>query len=465
MYYNRCIHLPNKLKMNKTMHAKNASPKIVYITRDIERALGVLPGSPSYEHYYIVTNASSYAQKIQAQIQAPQHIILSERSNTSGELLDTLDLMKEPALEKAIDTLVNEGASILVFKNTKAIEEFCAAKKWPLLNPSAALAESVENKILQASWLGDLASLLPPFTIQKAKDVVLEKDSKGNVKPIILQWAHSHTGDGTLLVNDQSVLDLIRTKFPEREARITQFVNGPVFTANVAVQLSPSPRVFVGNISYQITGVLPFTENPFSTIGNDWSITHSLLSESQVAEFERIAQEVGMKMAQAGWKGLFGIDCIYDEERSIMHLLEINARQSASTTYESQLQHASPFYNTALNTHSNKNLTIFELHLQCLADTDTHTGAAKQDQLGSNVSNTLINDGAQIIQRLTSTLDTSIQNLNKKTSELEALGLNVIAYENEKMNSDILRIQSKRGIMEAHNKLNTRGKEILDILI
>lgn len=340
-------------------------------------------------------------------------IISGDGSKSSLTLVKELDLP--------------EGSSIITFKNNKEIEEIAQEKKLQLLNPSATLAETIENKITQTTWLGELASLLPPFTLQKAKDIQWNKEL------FILQWGHGHTGESTYLIQQEKDLTQLKEKFPEREARISTFIKGPVFTQNIVVAQN---GIYFGNISYQITGILPFSENPFSTIGNDWSLPPTLLSETQLQQIETTGKQIGDHMKNAGWKGLFGIDVIYDDERDQFYLLEINARQAASTTFESQLQQK-------LRDGGVKGITIFEAHILAL--------------LGKEISEPIIpiNDGSQIIQRVTSIV--------KKidTENLKRMGFLVTEYSNVKLNSDLVRIQSEKGIMETHNKFNSRGKEIL----
>ena len=392
---------------------------IVYITRDIERALGQKPGSTDWGDYFIVANKTPYAEEIQAQF--PHNILLID----SSEALDTLDLLKHPEVEDFISKL---SASILVFKNTKAIEEYAAQRGWNLLNPSSELAERVENKITQVEWLAELASLLPPHKIAPTKDIVWEKNA------FILQWAHSHTGDGTLLIQNEKDLTDLQKAFPNREARVTQFIKGPMFTVNLVVTEKP---LLMGNISYQITGILPFTENPFSTIGNDWSLPATLLSPEHIAHIQKIAEKVGQKMQASGWRGLFGIDVIYDEERDNLHLIEINARQPASTTFESQLQEKNREAGVP-------GITTFEAHLLALTRTPSVMPLVE------------INDGAQIVQRVTVR--------TKIAPPFSHPSYTTIVYQNSKLNADLLRIQGERGIMETHMKFNARGKEVIELL-
>jgi len=67
-----------------------------------------------------------------------------------------------------------------------------------------------------------------------------------------------------------------------------------------------------------------------------------------------------------------------------------------------------------------------------------------------------ITDGAQIILRKSQeNIDT--ENIKLK---LEKENFNVIKYDNEKENSDLLRIQSKTSIMKEHEKFNENGLKI-----
>lgn len=399
---------------------------IIYIAREIERTLGREPiGS-----YFIITNATSYALEMQEKY--PNNIWLVR----STKILDTYELLMLPKVQ---ETIAKYQAQLLVFKNTAQIERLCTEKNWELLNPSAELSEKIENKITQVAWLGELASLLPSHSVSLTKDITWDK------KPFIVQWSHGHTGDGTLLIQNEKDLVNVKEKFPEREARVTDYIKGPMFTVNIVVTNS---TIFFGNISYQITGTLPFTENPFTTIGNDWSLPHTILSDEHIRNFESMGQKIGLKMQKENWRGLFGIDVIYDEERDMLRLIEINARQPASTTLESEFQ-------SKVRLHGVAGMTTFEAHVYALKG------------IPIIIPLVPINDGAQIVQRLTQKVllknEKDLKDLFK-IQELLKEGYKVISYENTKPNSDLLRIQSNQGIMETHLKFNQRGKKIMEIL-
>jgi hypothetical protein len=424
--------------------------RIIYVARDIERALGKEPVGD----YFIVSNKNRYTETIQAKY--PTNVFLVGDSE-NGEL-DTYDLLINPEVKEIINKIAEAAepvtaagpANIVVFKNTSMIEKACADNNWKLLNPSAALAEKIENKVTQVEWLGDLTKYLPRHEVKEAS-LIRWGEKEWFAEPFILQWAHSHTGEGTMLVRNNHELNQIKEKFPKRDARITEYIHGPMFTVNVCVlPPTPSKHLLIGNASYQITGMLPFTDNPMTTIGNDWCLPHSILSPEKVAKINAIAEAVGMRMQESGWVGLFGIDCIYDHMRDNVNLIEINARQPASTTYESELQ--SSFHEQFTKKRAGL-CTIFECHINAL-EGSVHSDATLIE----------INDGAQIIQRVTR-VPKENNRLIATSAFLHDQGLNVIEYQNLKPGNDLLRIQSHRGFMETHNKLNARGLKIIDILL
>lgn len=395
---------------------------IIYVTPDIERAMGMTPQA----HYRIITSDNSYARKIK-EVYPDYVTIISDTSKP----IDTPALLKNP---EVLTQALNLDAGIIVFKNNQLIESIAEEKGLKLLNPRAHLAEKIENKVSQVEWLGELAKkYLPPYKIKTGKDLIW-----GNM-PYVFQWAHGHSGESTFLIRGEADVKKIQLAFPERTGRVTTYVNGPSFTVNAVIT---ADKTHMGNISYQITGIAPFTEQEFSTIGNDWGITHNLLSEKEIRHIEEMIGEVGDAMRKEGWRGLFGVDFMRDENLNHIFLIEINARQPAGTVFESQLEHE-------LRRQGLSGQTIFEAHIHTLS------------RETSPIHLIPTNDGAQIVQRVTSLVKKVSQ---EKIDMLNCSGYSTISYENTLPNSNILRIQSVRGIMEAHAKFNSRGKKILDIL-
>ena len=396
--------------------------KIYYITRDIERAVGMTPGP----NYHIISNKTPYGESIKQQY--PDFVTLL--NSPDGRSLGTGALMEHPETV----TIVPSGSSVLVFKNTARIEPIVAAKGWKMINPKATLSETVENKISQVEWLGELGKKYLP-----THNIIVARRLTWTGEPFVLQWAHGHTGGGTILVRSEAELKSLQQKFPERMTRRTTYIQGPSFTINAIVA---ADKILVGNISYQITGLAPFTDNAFSTVGNDWAVPNTLLNTDEIEYIETMVSDIGKKLNISGWRGLYGVDVIKDDKRDTIHLIEINARQPASTSFESFLQNEN-------RVKGDDGFTTFETHLKAM--------------LGEKIDKPLIpvNDGAQIIQRITR-LKRDVN--HKIKNSLELSGYQAVIYQNTEYNTDLIRIQSLKNITEGNGKLNENGRKIVSII-
>ncbi|MDP2593355.1 MAG: hypothetical protein Q8P52_01755 [bacterium] len=403
---------------------------IIYVTRDIERALGILPGTKGF---YIVTNDTETARRLQSSAQGKIILIsrnaIQENFTNKGELKDTHELLESLDTRNFLNTI--PSPKIVVFKNTPLIEKICEEYELKLINPSALLAKKIEDKLSQVEWLGDCAKFLPPYEITICRQLTW----KGT--PFIVQFNHAHSGEGTILIDNEEILKELKTKFPDRDVRKTEYIRGPVFTGN---NIIVKDKLLLGSISYQITGQYPFTDLPFTTVGNDWGLPKKMLGKEQRAAYQKIAGKIGDLLIKDGWRGLFGIDVVLDEKAGKIFLLEINARQPASASFESRLE-----------SHTDENLSVFEAHLAGLLDL-----SAKSSVLSE------IRNGGQLIQRETKTWQEKRPLL--KSEELSKNGFSVFTGNFGRVNGELLRIQSANGFMESHGVLNRDGEKVVSLL-
>ena len=397
---------------------------IVYITRDLERALGLPLGT---KNYYIISNYSRFANSLAKE----HHNILLIKGKG---ILDTRELLVHSKTKRFVGSL--QKAKILVFKNTSLIEKICAEAGFYLLNPSAQLASMIEEKISQVKWLGELQKYLPPHEIKNAKEIVWTGQR------FILQFNRAHTGSGTILIENEKQLQEIKKKFPNRPVRVTKYIEGVMLTNNNIVW---GKKVLCGNINVQITGLSPFTTRPFATVGNDWAYPHKILNKKQKKEYEKICQAVGKKLANDEWRGLFGVDILLDRASGKLFLIEINARQPASTTFESQLQSKKSKYG----------FTTFQAHLSALLE--------EKKEISKLIS---INNGAQITQKvLLNKFKLSSSQLASFSAKLKKNKFRFFFYENSEPESDWIRIQSFGGLLKDENSLNQNGQKLNKLIL
>ncbi len=391
------------------------NPPIIYVTRDLERAIGM---SPDTTGYFIIANNTPFGKTLSAK---NSNILLVD----DNKILSTAKLLLRDEVIKYID---EHGGRVVQFKPSAQSERIIENHKWLSLNPQVSLANKVEEKISQIAWLHDLAEFLPKFTVKYGRE--LNDEDIGR----IAQFNHAHSGEGTLLL-DQEKINFIRTTYANRLVKVSEFISGATYTNNNIVT---KDKIYHGSINYQITGLPPFTDNPYTTIGNDWSLPNHTLSINAKLEFMVLAREIGHKLQQDGWRGIYGLDIMISDDEKI-YLIEINARQTASTTYESYLQRRDK---TKINT--------FAMHLLSLNDQEITEELAE------------VKEGAQIILR--NQENVIFDKIDDCVLKLKKLNLNVIKYNNHKSGSELLRIQSETGLMKNTKELNDLGHNIYNII-
>lgn len=357
---------------------------IYFVTKNIERAVGI--DLAHYTDVKILTNAAPLAEKLQEKF--PEKVVLR-----TGNSLSTLGLLLE------YKDLFTPEDSIIVFKNSSQIERLCADNDWALLNPSSTLVNRFERKIPQYEWVASIGGIpLIPAHIGPLNTFSYDALSERIGKKFILQYSVGHTGEGTLVIENEEDLRTLQEQFPKRLVKISTFINGTVYTANISVG---TDDVLVGNISKQLTGIPELTDNAFATVGNDWEAPTNELSQEQIADINALSEHLGSEMRRYGWKGLYGIDVLVEQTTGELFFLEINARQPQSAGYETII---------ANNQESNGPM---DWHLHTLAGADV-----------PYTSNEYTNTAKQVFPRLEGSVPEAFQGIiDKRNADIEAFML------------------------------------------
>ena len=327
-------------------------------------------------------------------------------------------------------------SSIIVFKNNVKIQRLSKQKNLKLLNPDYHLVEKYENKISQYQWLKKII----PSNLLKTVITIPNKNSfqqlsKTLGKPFIGQFNRSHTGQGTLLISQLKQWKELIEKFPLRKIKCTQFINNPAITVNVCLW---QKCVLMGNPSYQITGLKQLTDFPYSTTGNDWSLAQKILNSNDFKIIKVLSQKIGTAMIKDGWQGLFGLDFIKGKKWLV---IEINARQPASTGLE-----------TVLQKKQGKGITIFAAHVAALLKLPLPGNC---EQVKKSFQK--IDQGSQIIIR-----KKIKNNLNFKKISNQDIKILKNDLKTKKHNTELFRIQNlKSGFITKNNQLNSLAKQLL----
>ena len=95
--------------------------------------------------------------------------------------------------------------------------------------------------------------------------------------------------------------------------------------------------MITGSISKQLTGIEEATNNPATTVGNDFGAVEKELTLEEAKKIADITRQAGLHMHREGYVGFFGIDVILEDIRRALYLIEINTHQPASISFEAKL--------------------------------------------------------------------------------------------------------------------------------
>ena len=428
---------------------------LFYITRDVERAVGLLG---AIDDYYIITNSSPLAEAVRDK-HNDRLVVISRQ-----EKLSTLALMRNKEVQDVITQLSKDNPShIVVFKNSRQIEEECKRLDLRLLNPSVELSRKIENKMSQYAWLREEKSALievatPMSTIgelcQCDFGALIDQFGEG----FILQYNTGHTGSGTKRIYHEYEWKNEVERFPRRVVKISRYIAGKAYTINACVI---GNEVICGRTSEQITGKPELTNNPFATVGNDWSN----VSDGIHNKVKKIATEIGYYMKEDGWRGLFGIDVVMpaDDDAHPGYLIEINARQPASASLESQIQ------------NEKKEVSTMEWHMKALTAINQNSkfkiqneGVPAEQYNGiqlffRNIENRPVQLKNEFMPGRYKVSEKGVEFIEKATSVAETqkgefFAFSISQADKVKPGGELLRIQSKQGIVD------TFGKNYQDVM-
>ena len=299
---------------------------VFFLTKDIERAIGL---EDTYPNYHIITSSTNHTTT---------HILKERGYNiyiTPRPAKYSFDLLLMPDVQKYITQHTNKHKpAIMFFKNSPASEFHTKQLNWQLLAPPSKVSKVFERKIQQSKIFEENNIPHPKTIIMKLADYDFKELQKEIGNPFIIQFDIGHTGNSTYFIEKEDDIKQLALKRARQTIRVLKYINGKTWTINAT---TTKKGVFLGGLSLQITGIPECTSSPASTVGNDWTATQNL-SKEKLKEIGEVTVKIGTLMYQNGFKGFFGIDFIIEESTNNIYVIEINARQPASVSLYTHIQ-------------------------------------------------------------------------------------------------------------------------------
>jgi len=217
----------------------------------------------------------------------------------------------------------NKKTVIIPFKPSAKIDFLCQKNHWICAANNHQLNRQLEDKIIfkqlcQNHNLPQIPSIVDNFT----KNNFIKYQQKYQSKLVV----QSHFGWAGKSTFSSDNWDDIKDKISiNTTVKFSPFINGYSLLNNCCLT---SKGLIQSPPALQYTGVKPFTNNPFTTVGRQWP---SLAPKNIIEKVKQITQDFSYVLAKMNYKGFFGLDFLVDNDS--IYLLECNPRLTASFAF------------------------------------------------------------------------------------------------------------------------------------
>ncbi len=239
------------------------------------------------------------------------------------------NLLSHPLVQKYINTnSLNKKIVIIPFKPSAKIDFLCQKNNWICAANNHKINRNLEDKLIfNQICLENNLPQIPSIIDKFNQDNFLKYQNKYQLQLVVQShfgWAGKSTflGDNWQNIKDKIPLDTLVKFSPYINSY--SLLNNCCLTSKGLIQSPPA---------LQYTGVKPFTDHPFTTVGRQWP---SLAPQNIVNKINEITANFSKILINLKYKGFFGLDFLVDNND--VFLLECNPRLTASFAFYHQIE-------------------------------------------------------------------------------------------------------------------------------
>lgn len=313
--------------LNQVNEKLRAKP-LIYFCKDSERATGL---EGLLQNYHVACSDNNYlTQSLGKKV----NLFCEQQLNPGTNITSTLELLSSPYLLNWLKNITKDQAfygQFFQFNNPSVIK--LVNLKGSLLNNDVALNRKFEDKLSQYKILSENNIPVPQTIIGNISEFTYTDLATDLGAEIVIQMDRAHTGLGTFFVRNENDWNKTQRSLAGNIVKLSKVIKGAAYTVNGCVT---KRGVFVAGLQYQITGIPALTNGEGSTVGNDFSYANELPLQAKQNIFNMV-KEVGKLMQNDGFRGLFGIDVVLQDNVNPI-LIEVNARQTANIALQTRLE-------------------------------------------------------------------------------------------------------------------------------
>ena len=241
----------------------------------------------------------------------------------SGKLL-----AQTPVQEYIYNNSIGKKVVIIPFKPSAKIDAICQKLDWICASNNHQLNRNLEDKIIFNQICFDHNLPQIPSTVDQFNQENFLKYQAKYQSQLVVQSRLGWAGKSTYLGN---TWENIKDKIPlNSQVKFSPFITGYSLLNNCCLT---SKGLIQSPPALQYTGIKPFTDHPFTTVGRQWP---SFAPNHILEQVSRITQDFSKVLNQLKYKGFFGLDFMVENNQ--VYLLECNPRLTASFAFYNEIE-------------------------------------------------------------------------------------------------------------------------------
>ena len=225
-----------------------------------------------------------------------------------------------------------KAVNLLCYRSVKRLENGSAAllRKPTIYAMPERLKRRFDNKILLQRTLPKLSLARIPGKVDKLGNATFNSLRGEFSLPFVIQFPYGSSGHFTFIIREEKEYNALRKKYPDFMVVIRKYIDGFSLNVNaVIISTEDGPRVACSFPSVQITGAPECSNFPSAFCGNDYAAARDL-GRGMIRQVEDHVRVIGAWMAEAGFRGIFGMDFVVGD--GAVYPVEINPRFQNSTS-------------------------------------------------------------------------------------------------------------------------------------
>jgi len=304
--------------------------------------IGGLPETRSEAHF-VVDDFELICSNQTSELSSVRKVIKTKVFDIKNKSKKAEDIFSdEKVLEYIKTSSAGKNIAIYLFRSSPTIEKICKENGWSLVAEKSILFDRIDSRNFFFELLKELDS-------SRDFEILWSDQLSGKInelfkrfgEKIVIQTFNSAGGRGTFFLEkniDNEKLE--RINFDKNQKIIvTSFVQG--FEIAITGCVTSKNGILSGWVRHQFVGLEAIVSGKEhggqSFCGNDWKIDTEYSDDIQ-KQGEDLVQKIGTILRREKFRGIFGIDFIYNKYNKKLIPLEINPRLIGSFPVETQFE-------------------------------------------------------------------------------------------------------------------------------